>query len=593
MKPRRSLFSAAAWRSVWQLLTSVHARLPELMALMVVVQLLQLLSPYLFKQILDVFTSFSADQVRWLITLIGLSLVLAEIIAVIKKYRDHSIFDTLLILERDLPVRVQAKLMSLSLGYHEQQATGNTIVKVERGVDKVVDLMANALFDVVPTLIQTIGTFIFLFVLDWRIALVFFPINPIFLWLTQRMNRRVQPLRMRRYAGYEQAGGQMAQSLMNIHTVQSFAQEQREIRDHVAIRQDIFATESKEWRMMIDMNFVRDSLINVGRNLVLLFSVYLLARREITLGSLVLFVTLSETAYFSLYRMSRLFDRAAEWTEAIFRLSTLLEEEPYVVERAAAKPIGRLTGRVEFRDVTFAYDGNGPALRDVSCLIASGTTMALVGPSGCGKTTFVKLLFRHYDPTRGVVAIDGQPLTDLTLASFRRQMALVPQEVEIFNASVRDNIAYARPDASADEIEAAAKLANAHDFILSLPDGYETEVGERGVKLSGGQRQRIGIARALLPQPRILVFDEATSNLDSESERLIQDSLRIICRDRTVIIIAHRLSTIRQADEILVFQDGRIVERGTHDDLVRQADGLYQHLHRLQQSGAILPPTET
>ncbi len=571
MPQKRTVFSRSAVRQIWQLLGSERQRrLGLLLCLMAIVQLLQLLSPYLFKRILDIFAHLTSDRVRDLIVLIILSFGLSEIIAAIKKFRDNRIFETLLTIERDLPIRVQAKLMSLSLGYHEQQATGNTIVKVQRGVDKFVDLMANALFDVVPTVIQTFGTLIFLFVLDWRVALVFFPINPIFLWLTGWMNQRVRPLRLRRIHGYEEAGGQMAESLINIHTVQSFSQEQREIDDHARIRDDIYATESKEWRMMINMNFLRDSLINVGRNLVLLYSVYLLFRQEITLGSLVLFVTLSETAYVSLYRLSRLFDRASDWTEAIGRLSKLLNEEPHVTERPNARPIGRITGRIDYRDVTFAYNGNGPALQRVSSTIRPGTTVALVGPSGCGKSTFVKLLFRHYDPNEGAVLIDSQPLTELTLESFRRQMAIVPQEVEIFNDTVRSNIAYGRPDADDEDIEAAARLANAHEFIQSLPDGYATMVGERGVKLSGGQRQRIGIARAVLPKPRILVFDEATSSLDSQSERLIQEAMGNIGLDRTVVVIAHRLSTVRSADWIFVFDQGRLVEQGAHQSLIEQ-----------------------
>lgn len=586
MDDKRVLFSWATLRHIWQLLGRTRQRQKSVLALLLVVQVLQLFSPYLFKRILDLFAHLNRTSVRELITLIALSFVLSELIAWVKKYRDRHIFDTLLTIERDLPITVQAKLMSLSLGFHEQQETGNTITKVQRGVDKFVELIANALFDFIPTLVQTIGTFVFLVVLDWRIALVFFPINPLFMWLTRWMNQKVRPLRLRRIRGYEEAGGQMAESLMNIHTVQSFSQQHREISDQTRIRDDIYATESTEWRMMISLNFVRDSLINVGRNLVLLFSVFLLYRHEISLGSLVLFVTLSETAYVSLYRMSRLFDRAAEWTEAIFRLSKLLNEEPHVVEATNARTIGPIRGQVEFRRVSFAYNGNGPALHDVSCLIEPGKTIALVGPSGCGKSTYVKLLFRHYDPNTGEILIDGQPLRELTLDSFRRQMAIVPQEVEIFNDTIRNNISYGKPEATMEEIMAAAQLANAHDFILSLPDGYDTEVGERGVKLSGGQRQRVGIARAVLPEPRILVFDEATSSLDSQSERLIQDAMHNIARDRTVIVIAHRLSTVRAADWIYVFNEAELQESGTHDDLLRMG-GLYAHLHGLQ-SGAQL-----
>lgn len=576
---------------IWFLLGPVRALLPLSLALLLVTQALQLVVPYLFKLILDVIPHLTPDSMPRLLRLIGLSFAVTLLVAIIRWWRDVLYFRLLLVLERDLPIMAQTKLMNLSLGFHERQRTGKTLIRVERGVGRFVELMANSLFDVIPTVVQTIGTFIFLAVLDWRVALVFFPVCPLFVWLTQRINVRVAPLRKRLFDLNETAGGQLAQSLMNVHTVQSFAQQPREVARHADTRREIFRTETSEWRMILSANFWRDQMINLGRNVVLLYSVWLLFRGEITVGTLVLFVTLSETAYVSLFRMSRLFDRGSQWAEALGRLARLLREPLRVTESPTARPLGMMRGEVCFDHVSFAYGDNRNSLHDVSFRIPAGTTAALVGPSGGGKSTVVRLLFRHYDPASGQVMIDGQALSDLRIASFREQMAIVPQEVEIFDLTVRENIAYARPEATDEEVYAAAATANADEFITGLADGYQTLVGERGVRLSGGQRQRIGIARAVLVQPRILVFDEATSNLDSHSERLIQEALRRIRGQRTVLIVAHRLSTVRQVDQILVLRDGQLVESGTHDELVRHPNGLYAHFHQLQTETGDLAPS--
>lgn len=583
------LFSWTNLKHIRELLHPVRGMFLPLTVLIVLVQVLQLATPYVFKEILDTFVGFTPDKLGRLYWLVAATLGISLLMSLIKTARDHRIFACLLSLERSLPVLAQQKLMELPLGYHEQRDTGTMIVKVQRGTDRFVDLIANCLFEFLPTVLQCLATFAFLLILNWRIALIFLPVIPIFFWMTAWMNKRVRPLRIRRYEGYEQAGGQMAESLMNIHTVQAFAQEGREVRDHSAIREDIFRAESSEWRTIINCNFARDAIITAGRIAVLLFAIRLVVGSNITIGSLVFFLSVSEQAYYSLYRISRLFDRGAEWAEAVKRLTTLLHEAPEVVEHPDARPFGELTGEIAFEDVSFTYGAKKETLTNVKLHIPPGMTVALVGPSGCGKTTMVKLLFRHYDPTAGVIRLDGKNVRDTTLASFRSQMAIVPQEVEIFNRTIRENVAYAKPDATDEEIVRAAQLANAHDFILSLPKGYDTVVGERGLKLSGGQRQRVGIARALLPNPKILVFDEATSNLDSESEALIQDALERIRAGRTTILIAHRLSTIRHADRIVVFKHGRIIEQGTHDELV-QTKGVYSRLHELQTRGDRLRP---
>jgi len=277
-----------------------------------------------------------------------------------------------------------------------------------------------------------------------------------------------------------------------------------------------------------------------------------------------------------------------EGKEAVNRFTKLLNQEQDIVNPKNGIKPKDIAGRIDFKNVNFSYESDsGKALGNVNLKINSGCVTALVGPSGGGKTTVARMIYRHYDPQKGEVLLDGQNLKDYDLYAFRKFIAIVPQEVEIFNTSVRDNIAYASPDASFREIKAAAKVANAEEFIDKLTKGYGTEVGERGIKLSGGQRQRIGIARAILANPRILIFDEATSSLDSYSEKLIQDAMEKVGKGRTMIIIAHRLSTIRKADKIIVLEEGNVVEQGSHYELAKASGGLYAKLLKLQEMGDV------
>jgi ABC-type multidrug transport system fused ATPase/permease subunit len=295
-------------------------------------------------------------------------------------------------------------------------------------------------------------------------------------------------------------------------------------------------------------------------------------------------ISISEKALISLFRISRLYDNIMESSEPVARLYELSLEEAQIKNPVNGLKPKNLQGEIEFKNVSYAYSDNSrKALRDVSFKIKPHQMTALVGPSGGGKTTSARMIFRHYDPQKGAVLLDGEDLRKYDLPSFRKQIAIVPQDVEVFNNSIKENIAYARPEASFAEIKKAAQIANAEEFINNLEKGYDTEVGERGIKLSGGQRQRIGIARAILADPKILIFDEATSNLDSYSEKLIQEAMEKIRKNRTVIVIAHRLSTIKKSDQIFVLEDGQLVEKGTHTQLAQEKCGLYRKLIDLQK----------
>lgn len=576
------------WARLWALLKPSQHSLKRLLALIIVAELAQFLGPYLLKRVIDLITHFQAEKLLNLGVLIVAMFAADQTGSMLNFLTDRRIFKILVEAEAYLPIRAQEKMVFLGLSYHEKENTGNKISKIQRGVDKVINLIGNMCWEVAPTSIQVILTALILLIVDWRFALIFLFFVPLFALITFKLNWELFPYRKIRHDKYEEASGQMAQAIININTVKSFVQEKREIREFSSIREEIKKVSLFEFFKLLNFNLSRNLVIDLGRIFTLVFGVYLVWASAITIGSLVFVFTISEKAFLSLYRISRLYDRIMESSESVDRLSQLTEEESEIVNSGRLKP-EKINGQIVFKGVDFTYDDSRiKALANINLKISVDCVTALVGPSGGGKTTLARMIYRHYDPQAGEVLLDNRNLKEYDLYAFRKFIAIVPQEVEIFNASVRNNIAYGKPKASQKEIEAAARIANADEFIEQLKNKYDTAVGERGVKLSGGQRQRVGIARAILANPRILIFDEATSNLDSASERLIQEAIEKIRKGRTMIIIAHRLSTIKRADKIVVLEDGRVVEEGSHFELAQKGGGLYAKLLNLQQLGDVV-----
>jgi len=576
------------WLRLWRLISASHRQIFGLFAIILVFEGGKFVGPYLLKRIIDIMTDFKAEDIMSIIILVMAIFFFDLILWLIDYISDQRVFKTIVEIEKYLSINAQSKMVNLGLGYHEKENTGNKIFKIQRGIDKIIDLLENFFWDVGPTILQTALTVVILYAVDWRFGLIFTLFAPAFVLLTARLNSKIAPLRIMRYDKYEEAAGKMAQTIININTVKSFVQEKREISDFRKIKEETKKVALQEFFKFLKFNYLRNTVITIGRVSVLLLGVYLVWIGNITLGSLVFIVTISEKALIALFRISRLYDRIMDSSEAIDRLYLLENQALDIINPPEGLKTKTIAGLIEFKNVTFTYKGsNLKALDKVNLKIGSGCTTALVGPSGGGKTTMARLIYRHYDPDSGQILLDNKDLRTYDLFSFRKFLAIVPQEVEIFNTSVRDNISYANPAVGFKTIATAAKIANAEEFIDKLRDGYETLVGERGVKLSGGQRQRLGIARAVLANPRILIFDEATSNLDSYSEKLIQDALGKISRDRTVIIIAHRLSTIKKADNIIVLEQGRVVEQGSHSELAKLDGGLYSELLKLQRLGEI------
>ena len=486
---------------------------------------------------------------------------------------------------RTVALEVFHHLHALSMRFHLGRQTGGLSRAIERGTRAIEILLRFSLFSIVPTLIELVLVFLILWnALDAAIALT--TMATVVLYIVYTLVVTEWRIKFRREMNREdsRANTKAIDSLLNFETVKYFGNEAHEAR-----RLD---DALQGYERAAVMNQVSLSLLNMGQAAIIaigLTAVMLLSARGIVDGALTIggFV-MANTYLMQLYQPLNVFGfvyreikQALIDIEEMFRL---LEESDEIAEVPEARALAAGGGRIEFDGVVFGYEPRRPLLEDVSFTIPAGRTLAIVGPSGAGKSTVSRLLFRFYDVSAGAVRIDGQDVREVTKASLRAAIGIVPQDTVLFNDTVYYNIAYGRPEATPAEVERAARLARIHDFIVSTPDGYQTMVGERGLKLSGGEKQRVAIARTVLKDPSILVLDEATSALDSATEREIQHNLRELSRGRTTLSIAHRLSTIVDAHEILVLDAGRIIERGRHDALLA-LEGTYAAMWRRQQEG--------
>ena len=555
-------------------------------AVSLLVELMKLAPPFLLKLAIDVLLLPEASF-GWLLVILGGVLGAAMAVTLVEERYISYTVATAFRIEVTLLERLHKQLLSLGMRFHERHPSGELEHTVKQGARQFRELVWFLQERFIGAALQIVLTCAVLLMLDPGSGLIYLAFMPLVIWLIQRGSTRLQPYRQRYHEAFRKSSWTLSQSLRNVRTVKDYVQEPHEIslyQQQLGEYENLAADRQSAER---DGTRGADFLLSVARVSLLTYAVYRVQTGAISPGTLVLFMTLSEKVVASLFRLGRLYFYLGDARLAVTQMLDLFTHQPDFQDRPDAPSVARLSGAIDFRKVSFSYDGSQAyALRDVELKVPAGSTVALVGRSGAGKTTVVKLLLRHYDVTEGALDVDGVDIRSYRIADYRRNIAVVSQDVEIFDRTVRENIAYGRPNAADDEIRAAARSAYAHKFVDALPDGYDTRVGERGFKLSGGQRQRIGIARALLLKPSILIFDEATSSLDTESEQLIQQALTELGRAHTLVIVAHRLSTIRNADWVVVLDDGKVVEAGTHDNLMGQ-QSMFRYMQTLQSEGAL------
>ncbi len=556
------------------------------------VSTLMLPYPLIMKQMIDVaLPRRDAGLLSWLMLLF-----LAVFIA-----RGSLSYINRLVLQRagmritcDLRKDVFAHLQTLSLKYYESRRTGQIVSRVAEDTGALFTLVTGVLVSLLSDSVTVMAVLIMLFWINWKLAIVTLLVLPLFVVNYRMFKKDLRRMSRRHRRNWDRVLGFLHERVSSARLIKSFSMEEREIeRFSRGIE-----TDYRNFNHLMMHNtllwVIADMVSSLGTLIVLFYGGWLTMHGELTIGKLIAFNTYIGFVYGPIVRLNDLNTSVERAITGLEKIYEILDTPSFVVEKSDARDLPVVQGRVEFRDVQFSYEAGRKVLSLINLVAQPGEMVALVGPSGAGKSTLVNLLCRFYDVDQGAIVIDGHDIRQVRIKSLRRQIGVVMQESVLFSGTLAENIRYGLPTAGMDDVIAAARAANAHEFILELPRGYQSAVGERGVKLSGGQRQRIAIARAILKNPRILIFDEATSALDTKSERLIQDAMERLMEGRTTFVIAHRLSTVMKADKIVVLQNGAIVEQGTHHELYRK-EGLYRRLYDLQfqQPGEEEEPTES
>ncbi len=466
------------------------------------------------------------------------------------------------------------------MSFYDANQTGQLMSRVTNDVSQVQFFLTQGLSRLVTTFITIAANLAVMFWLDWHLTLISLVVVPLILWF-QKYSVKVWPLFRRRQELQASLNVVIQENVAGIKLVKAYGREEFEADRFNAVNEEMRSVALQSWRVFGVTGPGQEFATYLSAIIIITVGGLRVMEGHLTIGDLSAFYAYVLTMFAPVRFLVFINQMALNALASGERIFEILDTPLDVMDRPGAVRLEHVSGSVTMENVSFAYGKGAPLLRDISIDVPPGKTLALVGPSGSGKTTLVNLIPRFYDPTTGTVQIDGHDVRDVQVEALRAQMGMVMQETFLFNASIRENIAYGRADASMEEIEAAARAANAHPFISEMPNGYDTEIGERGTRLSGGQRQRLAIARAILVDPRILILDEATSSVDNQTDYLIRQALDSLMEGRTTIVIAHRLSTVQRAHQIAVMEAGRITARGTHAELLRSSP-LYAHLADIQ-----------
>lgn len=572
-------------RVLWRL-SKEAARYKGLYAMAILSTLLltviNLVAPRLLSRMTDVVGGGMTDQALGIVWSLALGLLLLYLVRVLFRYLSNYLaHKAAWNLVEDLRKRVYAHLQTLSMGYYHDKQTGDLMSRVVNDTSNFELLYAHLIPELCTNLLTVFGVLAVLLTINWQLGLLTcIPIPFIFAagWI---FSTKVQPCFRRSQKALAELNAKLQDNFSGMHEIQSFGTEAQELQN-VSVCTGHF---TKAMLHALNLSAIFHPSVefcsSMGTVIVVGLGGVLALRGQLSVADVVAFLLYLSLFYTPVAGLGRLLEEMQQALAGAERVAAVLDTPPDIADAPDAKPLNNPKGRISFENVSFAYQKDQPVLQNISFSCEPGEMVALVGPTGVGKTTLTQLIPRFYDPDEGVVRIDGQDLRGLRLQSLRQAVAPVLQDTFLFNATILENIRYANPDATDEEVVEAAKAAHIHEDILRMPEGYLTGVGERGVRLSGGQKQRLAIARAILRPSPIVILDEATASVDVETEKQIQEAIQALSGKRTIVAIAHRLSTIRSADQILVLEEGRVVQRGTHAQLVDQ-EGLYQRLQRAQ-----------
>ena len=575
----RSVPDMVLFRRMISYITSQKREMTILVVSIIASTIINLLPPYMYSLAID--TYIKQMDTRGLY-LLGAGFIAVYLLSFVTQLaREYFINWLGSRLELNMRMDMFKHLQVLSLDYYAKEEVGSIVSRVINDVDKITELITSGVASVISDILTLIGIIGIMIWMDLRLSLITFSVIPLMALFLYIWGRRVRKVYRETRKTIASVSAKMEESVSGMKEIQSYSREGETRREFQQVNQSNMQANVQAGQVMSAFWPAVSVFTAIGNFLVLYFGGTAVMNGTLSVGLLFGFMSYLSRFFMPIQDLSGFWNSVQSALAAAERIFDIMDTPKGIMDKPDAVEIPPIEGHIEYRDMSFRYEDDTPVLMDVNLEIKPNTTVALVGPTGVGKTTMINLLYRFYDPKQGSVLVDGYDLRDIKLASLRKQMAVVLQDNFLFSGTIMDNIRYGDLDATDEEIIEVAETVGAHEFIMKLPEGYQTEVRERGGRLSVGQRQLISLARALLADPRILIMDEATSSIDAYTELIIQQALDMIFKNRTSIIIAHRLSTVRNADMIIVLHEGKIAEKGSHDELIK-LDGLYKQLYEMQ-----------